>query len=128
MNFSIQTIRQFWTFCFKSSFSKQRRKCKTCRFLGVTWFTFWLFCANLFSIWHVLTFSIQNMTRCIFYFSKPDTLKKFSFKIRCIIKFYLNSWQFVSVWFRNLMHLELLNSKCNALYITKLKKFHELRI
>ena len=45
-DFLIQKIRKFRIFVSNSCLLKLQRKCKTCRFLGVTWFNIWFFCVQ----------------------------------------------------------------------------------
>ena len=84
--------------------------------------------ANSFSIWHILRSSIQNLTRCIYFISNPDTLLKCSFKICCVANFLIQVWHFVYVSIRNLMPLNVFISKSNSLYNKKAKTIHELKI
>ena len=128
VNFLIQKIRQFWVFCFKIKLFEKAEKMQNVPFSRSNMIHYLTFVCKRFQ--YLARFEVLNSkwdTLYTLYF-KAGHVIKVSFKNWCIVKFCLKSWHFISVWVRNLMHLEFFKSKCNALYITKLKTILELKI
>ena len=88
-DFLIQKIRQFRIFVSNSCFLKMQRKCKTCRFLGVTWFNIWFFVCKL----------LKYLARFEAFNSKSDALYIFYFKI----------WHVIKTFVQNLTHRKHFN-------------------